>query len=110
RLLVPGGRGPQFSPDGKWLAYWSGEIGASLYPGCAHIWIMPAAGGPPKQFRPNFTASAVPVWSPDSDRLLFLRRGVDPVSHETKVDWWVASVDGAFSRNTGLVFALGRRG
>jgi eukaryotic-like serine/threonine-protein kinase len=110
RLLVPGGRGAQFSPDGKWLAYWAGETGASLYPGTARIWIMPASGGPPKLFRPDFPAAAFPVWAPEGDRLLFLGRGSAPGSRETKVDWWVASIDETWSRTTGLLYTLSRYG
>ena len=106
RLLVPEGRGPRFSPDGRWLAYWTGEIGASLDAGTARIWIMPAAGGPAQLFRPDFTAAAVPVWSPEGDRLLFLGRG----KGETQVDWWVSSLDGTFSRRTGLLDRLSEFG
>jgi len=110
RLLVAGGRGAQFSPDGKWLAYWTGEIGASLYPGTARIWIMPATGGPAKPFRPDFPAAALPVWAPQGDRLLFLGRGRDTASGDSPVDWWVASIERTWSHATGLLMALNDQG
>ncbi len=47
RLLVAGGRGAQFSPDGKWIAYWTGEPGASFQPGSAKVFVISSLGGVP---------------------------------------------------------------
>lgn len=105
RLLAPKGRGAQFSPDGKWLAYWTGQVGASVYAGSARIFILPMSGGPAQQFRPDFSAAAFPVWAPEGDRLLFLgRKAVSGAADQ--VDWWVASVDGKFTQATGLMRTL----
>ncbi|HEY2017533.1 MAG TPA: protein kinase [Bryobacteraceae bacterium] len=110
RLLALEGRGAHFSPDGKWLAYWTGQVGGGLYPGSANIWIMPASGGPARQFRPDFATAAYPVWAPEGERLLFLGRGTEAGAHETKVDWWVADVTGTWAHATGLVRRLNEAG
>ncbi len=110
RLLVPKGRGAQFSPDGKWLAYWTGRLGASLYPGSAKIWILPMSGGPAREFRPDFRAASFPVWAPEGDRLLFLGRGPEPWSQDALVDWWVASIEGTYARATGVIRSLAQGG
>ncbi|MBZ5623410.1 MAG: protein kinase [Acidobacteriia bacterium] len=102
RPLAPRGRGGQFSPDGEFIAYWTGEGGASLSKGSASIFIVPASGGSPKPFRPDFLAAAYPVWAPDGDRLLFLGHR-DDGSRDGIVDWWVASLDGKYLHATHLL-------
>ena len=55
RKIAYHGRRPRFSPDGKWIAYWIGtETGdtsssAFLVPGAGKIYIVPAAGGTPRE-------------------------------------------------------------
>jgi len=102
RLLIPGGHGAQFSPDGKWIAYWKGGFGGSLQPGSVQIYIIPAVGGVPEQFQPAFQACAFPLWSPDGERILFLGRGPDAGGNGSKVDWWTAPVRGGTAHATGL--------
>ena len=100
RLLVSGGHAPKFSPDGRRIAYWTGEMGASLKPGSVKIYIIPTVGGVPQQFRPEFDAAAFPVWSPQGDRILFLgRRAADKGSLP---EWWTAPLGEGPPHSTGL--------
>ncbi|MBV1856800.1 MAG: amidohydrolase family protein [Nannocystaceae bacterium] len=49
-----------FSPDGKWLAFTSDRDGAD------NIWVMPAAGGEPRQItKEDFRLVNSPAWTPD---------------------------------------------
>ena len=51
---------PQWSPDGQWLAFTDKD----------HVWVVPAAGGPPCKVS-DFTGDAgSPRWMPDSAGLL----------------------------------------
>ena len=90
-LIVPGGRRPRFSPDGRYLLYsqaaggfdskW-GDWGASLFT------VEVAGGSPVLISRPCTFVNNGAVWSPDSKRILFAgicqgRPGI-----------WLASPDG----------------
>ena len=69
---------PKFSPDGKWLAF------TGQYDGNFNVYVMPAAGGQPKQL--TFNQGGAPLsermgihnevvtWTPDSKRIVFLSR------------------------------------
>jgi roadblock/LC7 domain-containing protein len=63
RKLVPEGSGAQFSPDGKWIAYSTGGVGAIglNVPGQARMYVVATAGGAPKQVRPDFAAALYPI-------------------------------------------------
>jgi eukaryotic-like serine/threonine-protein kinase len=108
RELVSKGRGPQFSPDGKWIAYWVGEMGdpALNIPGGSRTYVVPVTGGTPKQARPDFAAAAYPVWSPDGQHLLFLGNADPSKYSEENVDWWVTSLTAAPAVKTGAVEAM----
>ncbi len=90
------GRGihPRYSPDGAWISYI--EIPASLETRLTKMFLMPAQGGTPVPFQPEFgivglASGSAPVWSPDGKYLIFNgRRADDPKS----LDWWVAPVSG----------------
>jgi len=68
RLVAKLGRDPRFSPDGQWIAYWIGEGGPETFA----VYIVPAAGGSPKELRigSNRHSAGNPVWSPDGKHLL----------------------------------------
>ena len=69
QLLVKGGRDPRFSPDGRWISYWSGD---PLQPRGASVWVIASSGGQPVQILPEFADARYPVWAPDGKRLLFV--------------------------------------
>ncbi|MCX5891550.1 MAG: hypothetical protein NTW80_00990 [Deltaproteobacteria bacterium] len=63
-------RGPAVSPDGKWVAYYSG-VGEET--GFGQIFLVPAAGGLVQQFRhPEVQGGEHPAFSPDGKGLLFV--------------------------------------
>ena len=69
---------PKFSPDGKWIAF------TGQYDGNFNVYVMPAAGGEPRQltFLPDIQLmpermgpnNEVITWTPDSQRIVFLSR------------------------------------
>jgi Tol biopolymer transport system component len=105
RLLAPGCRNPRYSPDGRWVACWTGAqfLGGAFYPGVARILLVPASGGQAVVFRPDFLTSAVPIWTADSRSLLFLGRRPDPAKGKDIIDWWTASLDGKDAKSTGAL-------
>lgn len=66
---------PAFSPDGKELAFTSSRDGN------AEVYVMPAAGGPPRRLTDAPLDDWGPLWSPDGRALAFLsnRGGVDRI-------------------------------
>jgi Tol biopolymer transport system component len=57
--------GPVFSPDGKLLA---------IYPaltGTGDLWVVPIAGGKPRQLTFDDSAGGHPVWTPDGSSIIF---------------------------------------
>jgi Tol biopolymer transport system component len=77
RELVPEGRFPSFSPDGRWLSYWVGpeadKFGNKLF-------VRPFSGGPAVQAGAETRAPCGAVWSPDSSRILLLADCADPIA------------------------------
>ncbi len=121
RLIVRKGRRPRFSPDGKWIAYWTGfSTGDPTSPGSNAIFIVPAEGGVPRQMATQFESALYPVWSPDGEALLFL--GADhtrPAQANValsgnrpfnRVDWWIAKMNGSPPAKTGAHDALSKQG
>ena len=99
RITVDAGRDlfPKFSPDGKWIAF------TGQYDGNFNVYVMPAAGGQPRQLT-FFQGGAAPLndrmgvhnevvtWTPDSKRVLFLSRRDSP-NVWTK-SYFTVSIDG----------------
>ncbi len=92
------GRNPRFSPDGKWIAYWTGD---QSYFGRRHTFIIPATGGEPREIQPAFFFASHPVWSPDSKHLLFRGLRDSKAAESGLVDWWVTPLDGGEAVQTG---------
>jgi Tol biopolymer transport system component/DNA-binding winged helix-turn-helix (wHTH) protein len=116
KKVAPFGRRPRYSPDGKWIAYWVGTdvIGVMQTnfpgPGLAKIYIVPSAGGAPREVRPDFASAAYPTWTPDGRHLLFLGNRdpnlfFEPTGQTAPaaagVDWWVTPMDGGPAVATG---------
>ena len=91
---IADGTAPRFSPDGSQIAYV--VIPASLDSRLFDLYLVPAKGGAPHPFHPEFrmgfvSQGAAPVWSPDGKALLIDGAlDADPAS----ADWWVLPVDG----------------
>jgi Tol biopolymer transport system component/tRNA A-37 threonylcarbamoyl transferase component Bud32 len=107
RRVADRGFYPRCSPDGAWIS--CVDLPASLADTLKRMLLIPAGGGTPVPFHPEFnlrdtdTASA-PVWSPDGKHIIFDgQREDDPAS----LDWWVAPVAGGPPVRTGARRALG---
>jgi Tol biopolymer transport system component len=98
-LLVPGGRNPRFSPDGRWIAYWKGRADGSLSPGSTAVFMVEAGGGQPRPIHPEMGAAFYPSWSPASDRLLV--RGWKDAGTNEAYDFWSLPIDGGEVKKTG---------
>ncbi len=94
RRIADAGTAPRFSPDGSQIAYV--VIPASLESRLFDLYLVPAKGGAPRPFHPEFrtgfvSQGAAPVWSPDGKALLFDGAlDADPAS----ADWWVLPIEG----------------
>jgi tricorn protease len=56
---------PQFSPDGKWIAFTSDDGGNS------NVYVMPAEGGQPHQLTYDPGPDLMEGWTPDGEKILF---------------------------------------
>jgi Tol biopolymer transport system component len=94
RRIADAGTAPHFSPDGSLIAYV--VMPASLDSRLFDLYLVPAKGGAPRPFHPEFrmgfvSQGAAPVWSPDGKALLFDGAlDADPAS----ADWWVLPIEG----------------
>lgn len=88
---------PKFSPDGKWIAF------TGQYDGDEQVYVMPSAGGVPKQLTYYPAAGPLPPrwgydhqvygWAPDGKRVLF-RSLRDADGGETLTGLYTVSVEG----------------
>ena len=115
RLLARGGRRPRYSPDGKWIAYWEGNIASDFSStGGSRSYIVEADAGVPKPLDQGFAATRYPIWSPDGKHLLFL--GGREASQTIATgdwggwDWWVIPADGGSAVATGAAAVLSQQG
>jgi serine/threonine protein kinase len=86
RLLAPNGRGPNVSPDGRYISF--------ITIPAQELSIVSQSGGDPRVVTPGFyvrTASK-PLWTPDSQQLVFYgQKGPQP---ETREFWVIRISDG----------------
>ena len=61
------------SPDGNWIAYWTGRNSVGLLGAQAghDLFVIASTGGEPHRILEGFASAGSPIWSPDSSRLLF---------------------------------------
>jgi eukaryotic-like serine/threonine-protein kinase len=95
RLLAKQGHRPRFSPDGRWITYWVGNI----WWNSSTSLILPLSGGTARQLQPDFEVVAFPTWSPDGKHVMFLGRAKSDSREE---GWWVAPVEGGAAARTGI--------
>src|SRR5437870_5536491 len=61
----------RWSPNGEWIAY-TGSMDRDPGPSTTYLYLLPAAGGSPKQLTAKFDLSAgTPVWSRDGKMIYF---------------------------------------
>src|SRR5215472_9594336 len=82
---------PRFSPDGNWIAFSSNREGNY------DVYVIPAAGGKPRQLTYHSADDNVVGWSPDGKKILFQSsraRGAFP----TVATLFEVSVDGGLEQ------------
>ena len=70
-LAIRGGSAPQFSPDGKWLAYTISEWDKENDRRVSHIYLVSSNGGQPIKLTNGEKGETSPQWSPDSTHIAF---------------------------------------
>ena len=111
RLLAKYGRRPRYSPDGSSVAYWVGSTAGLTVTaqGSGKIFVVPSAGGEPRDLQPEFAAARYPVWSEDGKWLLFVGSRVPhfeapyPESRNQLGDWYVIPAGGGSAQETGIL-------
>ena len=63
---------PQISPDGKWVAFTVQTVDVAANRKPQQIWIVPLAGGTPRQITHDGEANQRARWSPDSKRIAYI--------------------------------------
>ena len=63
---------PQLSPDAKLVAFVVQDIDEAANTKPRQIWIVPAAGGTPKQITTAGTENDRPRWTPDGKHIVFV--------------------------------------
>jgi dipeptidyl aminopeptidase/acylaminoacyl peptidase len=63
---------PQFSPDGRWIAFVRAEMDGEENEYKSAIWLAPAEGGQARQFTNGEKRDTAPRWSPDGRWLIFV--------------------------------------
>jgi Tol biopolymer transport system component len=105
--LARGGRNPRFSPDGQWIAYWTGVPSRTVVTGGegGEIYVLPAGGGQPSRLAVDLRWAGNSVWSPDGKRLMVLAS-----TESNEFAWAVVSLNGEPSIRTTAFEALRRQG
>jgi Tol biopolymer transport system component len=101
RELVPEGRRPRFSPDGRWLMY---LVRPNTFEDMrdVRLFVRPISGGTPTQIGARCgVAEETPVWSPEGSRILF--GGQCP---NDALVIWVSTVDGKSVKSCHRLYAI----
>jgi serine/threonine protein kinase len=96
RRLAPGGHHPRFSPDGRFLAYWTGEEGNPAR-ASARSYVISVTGEERVELLPDFADCRFPVWSPDGKSLLVTATQDRNTPPAESMDWWLVAVKPAGS-------------
>jgi Tol biopolymer transport system component len=102
KLIARGGYAPRISPDGYYIAYYTGELWHPKVPS-AKLYIVPVTGGIPRQVCPQMADARNPVWAPDSRHLLFQGSPERNVPPDLDAEWWITGLDCTAPQNTGVL-------
>ncbi|HEX8424405.1 MAG TPA: hypothetical protein VF634_13390, partial [Pyrinomonadaceae bacterium] len=93
---------PQWSPDGRLIAFSVSEWNKKENRRDAHIYIIPAAGGTPYRLTNGERGESAPQWSPDSTRIAFLanRSAPGPDGPARNQVWMIPVAGGEAERVT----------
>ncbi|HUQ90717.1 MAG TPA: protein kinase [Bryobacteraceae bacterium] len=98
RLLLRAAGRPRYSPDGSWLAYTTSADANPVQE--SQLMVMPATGGSSRRIAPEIGWSHFPVWSPDSQSIVFMgMKG--PGAFDSSSLWRASTNGGAASAITG---------
>lgn len=96
---------PQWSPDGKWIAYTMSRAGLqeSSFIDISEdrntdIYLVSADGGTPRQLTTNPAGDSHPNWSPDSQWIAYTA-STDPKSWAARTDVLLVAAEGGEPRN-----------
>ncbi|HEY7295144.1 MAG TPA: S9 family peptidase [Dehalococcoidia bacterium] len=93
----------QISPDGSRVAFVRTQLDEAQDRYLSTIWIVPAAGGEPRQFTTGSRRDTAPRWSPDGRWLAFLSDRPQPGLKSRRPQLYVMPADGGEPlRLTGL--------
>jgi len=82
---------PRFSPDGQWIAFSSDREGN------LDVYIVPVAGGTPKQLTHHSADDTVLGWAPDSKSILFATNRAEDFAGKL----YTVSISGGMPQNVG---------
>ena len=83
---------PRVSPDGRWVAYVQTDVNMEANKKIGHIWLVPTAGGEPKQLTRCEGTDSRPRWSPDGKSIAFIS------TRSGKQQVWIIPADGGEAR------------
>ena len=83
---------PQVSPHGHWIAYVNTVVDLEANKKTGHIWLVPTAGGAPRQLTYGDGSDSRPRWSPDGKELAFIS------TRGGKSQVWILPMDGGEAR------------
>jgi len=103
-------RTPRFSPDGRWVTYWTGPpVWVTTVTHATGLFVVPASGGASRRLASEFGNARYGAWSPDGEKILFVgARERDP--NHPSLDWYIVSANGGEPIRTGAVEVLRARG
>jgi eukaryotic-like serine/threonine-protein kinase len=106
-LVIPLARSPKFSPDGNYIAYWTGE--AHHFEG--KTFVVAAGGERVVRVGADLADAKRPVWSSDGRALLVYGSRASPIDGGAipgPMDLFLVPLDGGAARETGWTEALRR--
>lgn len=109
QMLATGGHAPRFSPDGKWITFYTGDMSSlTRRPMRSKLFLMNLSSGQTRQIQPQLAAAYDAIWSPDSKHILFSGSAIGHV--KAPIDWYVIPVNGGNAIPTGAVDILSGQG